>query len=120
MHTYNSYSLTKIYINLCKHCSKRKDTCSHQSRTLKDTSHNRTRSNLFETLQQSGTENEHATLVDEQSDQNKSTEYKGRGKEILSDEAPSRIADDGLSDAFELYQQVHVTNPAQNEYTGMQ
>ncbi|KAI4115213.1 MAG: hypothetical protein LQ345_004144 [Seirophora villosa] len=96
--------LSKAFRRVSKADGEPSSTENHEFFT---SSHNRTRSNLFETLQQSGTENEHATLVDEQSDQNKSTEYKGRGKEILSDEAPSRIADDGLSDAFELYQQVH-------------
>ncbi|KAL9015153.1 MAG: hypothetical protein Q9173_000221 [Seirophora scorigena] len=94
--------LSKAFRRVSKADGEPSSTENHEFFT---SSHNRTRSNLFETLQQSGTETGHVTLVDEQSYQNKSTEHERRGKDILSDEAPSRIVDDVLSDAFELYQQ---------------
>ncbi|KAI4283042.1 MAG: hypothetical protein L6R35_005267 [Caloplaca aegaea] len=105
-HEFFTSSLTKIYTDLCKYCYKRKDTCNHQGRKRDDISHSRTRSNFFDTLQQRGTETENSTSVEESSYQNKDTEHEHTGKDVLSDEAPSSIVDDRLSDAFELYQQV--------------
>ncbi|KAL8647765.1 MAG: hypothetical protein Q9210_005362 [Variospora velana] len=104
-HEFFTSSLTKIYTDLCKHSYKREDTCNHHGRKRDDISHSRTRSNYFDTLQQRGTETENSTSVDESRYQNKHTGHEYTGKDALSDEAPFSIVDDGLSNAFELYQQ---------------
>ncbi|KAL9595761.1 MAG: hypothetical protein Q9219_006259 [cf. Caloplaca sp. 3 TL-2023] len=105
-----NHDLTKIYVDLCECCAKPKDDCSHRFCEDHCTTQDGVCSNRFNLLDYACDAHESTIISDVASSSHDASSPMVTYYDSLPDQAPCILVDDGLSNAFEVYQQeIHET-----------